>query len=90
LYFVAQRDPSPSPSTSTATPPPSYHEINPLGGSKTVYIKQVELLLNNNAVDQLDTRETLEDCIVPYWRMFNMGGFGRSLFTNGITYDAFK
>lgn len=82
---------SPTPSSHHSTsPPPSYREIEDFGDPPLIFVKQVELLLNGAPLDQLETRETFEDCMVTYWRMFQMGGFGRTLFTNGITYDAFR
>lgn len=84
---------SPSPSTSSSrqrTPPPEYQTIAAVQDDPLMYVKEIELSLNGIPIDQLDIKESLEDCIITYWRMFQMSGFARTLFTNGITYDAFR
>ena len=79
-------------SRSRDTPPPAYQDVvDPLNDdAKHIYIKNVQLTLNGQPVDSLDSRETEEDCITTYWRLFQIGGFGRTLFTNGIDYEAFR
>ena len=81
---------SASTSASIRSAPPTYSEANNQGATKTVYIKQVDLLLNGAPLDQLETRETSDDCVFTYWKMFQNGGFGNTLTTNSITYDDFK
>ena len=86
-----QNEPTPSTSSrSGSLPPPAYSELNFEATTKTVFIKQVELLLNGAPVDQIETRETEDDCIFTFWKMFQNGGFGNSLFTNGLSYDDFR
>lgn len=89
---AAAAESSETDSSHRGTPPPDYSEndIGPLEEKQYVHVKQVELSLNGNSIDALDTRETRFDCMPTYWKMFQMGGFGRTLFTNGITYDMFR
>ena len=73
--------------------PPPYSDIEgPDLIEKTIFIKQVELFLNGAPLDQIETRETEDDCILSYWKMFQNGGFGydNPLLTNGISYDDFR
>lgn len=57
----SSHEPTPSSSSSVSGPPP-YSDLglpsNVSATTKTVYIKQVELLLNGTPLDQIDTRET--------------------------------
>lgn len=59
--------------------------------TKHVYIKKVELRLNNSVIDQLDADETKNECVMSYYRFFNSSGFRENTpFTNSITYDDFR
>ena len=69
------------PSTSS-DPPPPYSSLE--AGKKTIFIKQVELLLNGAPLDQIDSRETEDDCIFTFWKMYQNGGYGNSLFSCNI------
>ena len=71
------------PSTSSDLPPP-YSEVTAQATTTTIWIKQVELLLNGAALDQVDSRETEDDCIFTFWKMYQNGGFGNSLFSCNI------
>ena len=83
---------SASTSNSIRSMPPPYREehLNVQATTKKIFIKQVELLLNGAPLDQLETRETADDCVFTYWKMFQNGGFGNTLTTNSITYEDFK
>ena len=71
------------PSTSSDQPPP-YSEVTAQATTTTIWIKQVELLLNGAPLDQVDSRETEDDCIFTFWKMYQNGGFANSLFSCNI------
>ena len=75
---------------SVRSAPPAYSASQVGGTTKTIFIKQVELLLNGAPLDQLDSQETLDDCVFTYWKMFQNGGFANTLTTNSISYEDFK
>ena len=51
---------------------------------KEVYIRKIEVLLNGSPIDQVEDKQTADECIQAYWRMFAFNGQMNSLFTNGI------
>ena len=53
-------------------------------GEKVVFIRRIEVLLNGLPIDQVEDKQTKDECIQAYWRMFAMNGQMNSLFTNGI------
>jgi hypothetical protein len=61
-----------------------------LATTKKVYLKQIELLLNGQKVDQLDDILTEDECIQSYWRLSTFNGQMNTLFTNGISYQDFR
>lgn len=58
--------------------------------TKTVFIKNIELLLNSTPIDQIDDQQTEDECLKTYWRMFNSNGQVNSLFSNSISYEDFR
>jgi len=40
--------------------------------------------------DAIDTEEFEDEAIRTYFKMLNNGGFGDGLFSNGISYSAFR
>ena len=41
-------------------------------------------------LDQVDLEETKDDCVKTFVKMFYNSGFTDGLFTNGISYEAFR
>ena len=75
--------------------PPSYSDViasqqRLQGTKKTVYITNVQLLLNGVPLDQIDTTETEDECIRSYFKFNQNCGFGHGLFTSGITYEDYR
>lgn len=60
------------------------------GTSKTVYLKKIEVLLNNMPLDQLDDSQTEDECIKSFYRMFDANGQANSLFSNSLNYKDFR
>jgi hypothetical protein len=58
--------------------------------TKTVFIKRVELTINGSPVDMIEDKQTEDECIQMYWRMFKYTGLMNSLATNGISYSDFR
>ena len=83
----ASESPSTSQCSGKSRPPPYSEQA---ATTKTVFVKQVQLLLNGAPLDQIETTETKDDCIFTYWKMFQNGGFASTLTTNSISYDDFK
>lgn len=59
-------------------------------GESNLYIKKIELLLNQTPIDQLSDEATGDECINTFFRMFSTNGQINSLFTNSISYDEFR
>ena len=57
---------------------------------KFVYLRKIEVLLNGTPIDQVEDKQTEDECIQAYWRMFAFNGQMNSLFTNGISYEDFR
>lgn len=51
---------------------------------KQVFIRRIEVLLNGSPIDQIEDKQTEDECLQAYWRMFAFNGQMNSLFTNGI------
>ena len=51
---------------------------------KYVFIRKIEVLLNGSPIDQVEDKQTEDECLQAYWRMFAFNGQMNSLFTNGI------
>ena len=54
---------------------------------KYVFIRKIEVLLNGSPIDQVEDKQTQDECIQSYWRMFTFNGQMNSLFTNGIRHN---
>jgi len=57
---------------------------------RTVFIKNIELCLNQNKIDQIEDKQTEDECMQAYWRMFAFNGQMNNLHSCGITYDDFR
>lgn len=55
-----------------------------------VWVRKVQLLLNGSPLDQLDTEEQEDEAIRTYFKMMYNSGFSDGLFSNGISYSAFR
>jgi hypothetical protein len=58
--------------------------------TKTIFLKRVELTINGSPVDMIEDKQTEDECIQMYWRMFKYTGQMNSLATNGISYSDFR
>lgn len=81
--------------TPFSPPPPSIPSSNfnfDLGTetTKDVWITKCELQLNGQAVDQLESKQTKDQCINDYNRFLMSNGFCNSMQSNYINYALFK
>lgn len=75
------------PFTRDQTPFPDFH----LGGTtKDIWITKCELQLNGQAVDQLESKQTKDQCINDYNRLFMTNSLGNSMQSNYISYALFR
>jgi hypothetical protein len=58
--------------------------------TKNIFLKRVELTINGSPVDMIEDKQTEDECIQMYWRMFKYTGQMNSLATNGISYSDFR
>jgi hypothetical protein len=58
--------------------------------TKKIFIKRVELTINGSPVDMIEDKQTEDECMQMYWRMFKYTGQMNSLATNGISYSDFR
>lgn len=57
---------------------------------KPIFIKRVDLTINGTSIDQIEDKQTEDECMQSYWRMFTFNGQMNSLVTNGISYSDFR
>ena len=91
---VSSQDPlqPPRPQPILHPPSPSCPQVQPnLTGSttKSVYITKCALLLNNQAVDQFESKQTVDQAMADYNRLFLTCGLSNSLQSNFISYTNF-
>ena len=60
------------------------------GETKTVFIRRIDCLLNANPIDQIEDKQTEDECVQAYFRLFAHNGQMNTLFTNSISYDDFR
>ena len=64
---------------------------NPIkDATKAIFIKKLELTINGTPIDQIEDKQTEDECIQAYWKMFTFNGQMNTLFTNGISYSDFR
>jgi hypothetical protein len=57
---------------------------------KTIFIKKIEMFLNQTPIDQIEDRQTEDECMQAYWRMSAFNGQMNNQHSSGITYDDFR
>jgi hypothetical protein len=65
-------------------------EARELQVTKTVFIRRIDCLLNANPIDQIEDKQSEDECIQAYYRLFAHNGQMNSLFTNSISYEEFR
>ena len=55
-----------------------------------VYIKNISVALNQNAIDQIEDKQNEDECMQAYWRMSNFNGQMNNQHSAGISYDDFR
>jgi hypothetical protein len=58
--------------------------------TKTVFIRRIDCLLNASPIDQIEDKQSEDECIQAYFRLFTHNGQMNSLFTNSISYEEFR
>jgi hypothetical protein len=58
--------------------------------TRKVFIEKISLMINQHPVDQLEDKETEEECMQAYWRMSAFNGQMNNQHTAGISYDDFR
>ena len=56
----------------------------------TVYIKKIDLKINSSPIDQIDDKQTEDECLNSYFRLCQTTGVLNSPYTNGISYYDFR
>lgn len=62
----------------------------PAPNTKTVYIRQIDVTLNGNSIDQIADFQTQDQCMEQYFRLYNFSGQLNSLFSCGISYEDYR
>jgi hypothetical protein len=57
---------------------------------KTIFISNIQLCLNQNKIDQIEDKQTEDECMQAYWRMSAFNGQMNNQHTAGISYDDFR
>jgi hypothetical protein len=57
---------------------------------KTIYIKKIEMFLNQTPIDQIEDKQTEDECMQAYWRMSAFNGQMNNQHSSGISYDDFR
>jgi hypothetical protein len=58
--------------------------------TKPIFLKRVELTINGSPIDMIEDKQTEDECMQMYWRMFKYTGQMNNLATNGISYSDFR
>jgi hypothetical protein len=58
--------------------------------TKTIFIRRIDCLLNANPIDQIEDKQSEDECIQAYFRLFAHNGQMNTLYTNSISYDDFR
>jgi len=58
--------------------------------TKNVFIRRIDCYLNANPIDQIEDKQTEDECMQAYFRLFTHNGQMNSLYTNSISYNEFS
>jgi hypothetical protein len=74
----------------TPTPVTSPRNSNVRQEKKKVYLQKIDCFLNSICIDAIEDRQSQDECIQAFWRLFNANGQLNALNSCGISYAEFR